>query len=295
MSFQACLINKGDLYGDYIDMVHPPVLMLDYYPLGQVTFYIARIPENGPTYDDAGFVVKRLKANTEQCRRDNSEWAWRGDSQCDWIIKPRIRIDSIEQYTNKDVCRIIVLNQNRDTLKNLIIKANNFTDGITLYRGQYLEEFFNLEEDLIIHGDWCKAGDPGNSWNFVARGDHDPDRDYDNHADIQVWWYGNCDMWIDYVRVDNDIADQLFKGYFDNPIYGSPWLLWEAEDIACSGGDAPWRFYTELFEFNQIPCMSYVNRHLRNYNSNIGLMCDLNWSNYNTVIPFSSWEHQIVR
>ncbi len=219
---------------------------------GQQVIHCRTIPSN-PTSDNAGFVVKRLKANGEQCHTDTNDF--RCDSECDWFIKPRIRIDSIEQYTDKNVCKIIVLNQDRDTLKNVIIKANNFTDGITAYRGQYLEDFYNLPDSLKIHGAW------GN-WYTGARGSSTVDST--NKADIQVYWYGNCDMWIDYVRVDNDVASGLLSTDSNNTRHQDylKWLRWEARDIACYGNKSPYRFYLELYEFNQIPCMAYVSRAL---------------------------------
>jgi hypothetical protein len=240
-----------------------------------------RAEGSGPNHDDPGYVVRNLRANTEQCRKD---WEFRGDSECDWLIKPRIRIDSNFAHNNPTtpVCSIKVIKQDEQTvLKNTIIRGINFLkfeNGQFFYNGQYLEEFFNFQssdDSLKIHGAW------GDWWQYGARG-------YDNTAgaDIQVYWYGNCDMWIDYVRVDNDIADQLFKGQRED------WLQWEADSIACHlDGAASYNFYLELFEFNHIPCMSYVARKLRSYNADIGLMCVLNYSNYNTMIPFPDWDH----
>ncbi len=57
-------------------------------------------PENSTTggswVDNPGYVVKRLKANTEQSHSTKlTDFdAYRWDSQSDWLIKPRIRIDS---------------------------------------------------------------------------------------------------------------------------------------------------------------------------------------------------------
>ncbi len=252
-----------------------------------------RAPGSGPNHDDPGFVVRRLKANTEQSHRDNSNWAWRNDSECNWLIKPRIRIDSTiaDNPANWDtmVCKIVVIGQSgTDTLKIVDIKVRNFLDGNLDYDGRYLEQYriFPGDDTLIIHGDWVGANPPENTWNFVARGEHNPDHDYDNHADIQVWWYGICDMWIDYVRVDNDIADELLNPNNPNHVRDSLWLLWEAQDIACNGGDSPWRFYIELFEFNNIPCMKYVNRKLNEYSSGrFTLMSVLNYTTYNAHLP----------
>lgn len=206
--------------------------------------------------NNGGFVVRRLKANTEQCHKINGDGGYRGDSECDWIIKPRIRVDSMFVRTTNDetpICKVIVLNQKSDTLKATILKAKNFKDDAGNYDGKYKEEYrrFPGETNLTISADTSAWGD---DWIFNARGNKAND-DSVSKADIQIYWYGNCDMWIDYVRVDNDIADELFKGNRND------WLQWEALNIA-GHGDSPLQFYIELFEFNQIPCIAYVNRKL---------------------------------
>jgi hypothetical protein len=166
-------------------------------------------------------VVKRLKANTEQCQRNtdaDGHNAWQSDNYHDWLIKPRIRIDSNVAHNsgNTNVCRIVVLNQNRDTIKSAIIKAVHFINPQTgLYNGQYLEEYYFGQNDsnLTVHGDWAAGTNPW-CWLWDARGTRtlqQEETESFNHADIQVYWYGNCNMWIDYVRVDNDIADELFN------------------------------------------------------------------------------------
>ncbi len=221
-----------------------------------------RASGNGPNHDDSGFVVKRLKANTEQCNGSQGNDAYRWDYQCDWLIKPRIRIDSNFAHNNlqTSVCSIKVIAQDGQTvLKNTIIKGINFIDDQGNYNGRYLEEFYNFQtadDSLKIHGAW------GDWWVYTARGNA-PNDDSCNRADIQVYWYGNCDMWIDYVRVDNDIAHNLFSTDPTNLTHRDymDWLQWEAQAIG-GYGSAPLQFYIELFEFNQIPCIAYVNHKL---------------------------------
>ncbi|MBK6878003.1 MAG: hypothetical protein IPG99_16540 [Ignavibacteria bacterium] len=80
-------------------------------------------------------------------------------------------------------------------------------------------------------------------------------------------------MWIDYVRVDNEIADQLFKGEFENQ--QSNWIRDEVEHIALYRplqADMPpaYKLYLELTEFNNLPCMAYVNRRLKYYATQLG-------------------------
>jgi len=220
----------------------------------------------------AGFVVKRLKANTEQCHMDTSSEAYRWDSQSDWLIKPRIRIDSAFANNlanfNTLVCRIDAKNQKGNTFKSVDLKVRHFRpDQFTRYEGNYLEEYFFQQNDsnLTYTGDW------GDWWGFSARGTRPLAQETDttfNHADIQVYWYGNCDLWLDYVRVDNDVAHRLLKPGGDEQF--EDWLQWEAQDIAChNSGASTINFYIELIEFNQLPCIKYVNERL-NYYENCG-------------------------
>lgn len=202
---------------------------------------------------NAGWVVKGLKANTEQ----SNQGLFKGDSLSTWYIKPRIRIDSVTavNFPNLEICQVIVLKENGiDTLKKIIIRAGNFYNSQNPYYGQYLEEYyFSGDTNLRIQGKWGN-----NSW-YAARGEMaETDNLVQNHSDVQVYWYGECDMWIDYVRVDDDIADQLFKGAFETPT--NNWFSWEANDIASHS--AAYRFYIELFEYNNVPCMAYVSRKM---------------------------------
>lgn len=221
----------------------------------------------GNPHDAAGFVVKRLKANTEQCHVDEG-FPWRADNGCKWIIKPKIRIDPAfannpENY-NKPVCRIYVLNQDGHTFKDVILRVRNFLvdNGGKSYNGRYLEEYRYEPGDSVLtcSGAW------GHSWWFNARGrmtEYNEEKNPDiNHADIQVWWSGSCDMWIDYVRVDNEVANDLLTADTSNKTHQTymKWLQWESE-LACSS-KSPYRFYIELFEFNNIPCIAYVNRKI---------------------------------
>ncbi|MCE1165619.1 MAG: T9SS type A sorting domain-containing protein, partial [Bacteroidetes bacterium] len=106
--------------------------------------------------------------------------------------------------------------------------------------------------------------------------------------DIQVYWYGNCDMWIDYVRVDNDVADQLFKGYYEEP--GRNWIQDEVEQIGLhdhgTGSPVFMKYYMELAEFNNLPCMAYVNSKLKQYSDGqLDLIQDLT----NTLSAHVPW------
>ena len=242
-----------------------------------------------------GFIVSRLKSNTEQCYYSNSQGGneWQGDSQCDWLIKPKIRIDS--SFANNlsnaiiQVCRVDIKNQGDTLIKSFDILARDFrSSDANRYLGNYLEEFYFVTNDwqdtssqTIYHKAW------GDKYGYCARGDHYPDNQDDNHADIRVYWYGNCDMWIDYVRVDNDVADKLFSGYYDNP--NDPDHRWIYNEATQIGYGKIMKYYLELVEFNNIPCMAYVNSRLKQYSGgNADLIQDLN----NSISAHVPWDRR---
>jgi len=227
----------------------------------------------------AGYVVRRLKANTEQSRKldDPGGNNWEGDSECDWYVKPKIRIPASipANFPDLEICRIEVNMNNGTTRKTVIdsvIKARHFrpVDAPNSYDGSYLEEFYfdqteneiprspKFTGDLVINPDLP-------TWSYCARGTlgpTQPDHENSNHADIKIWWYDKCDMWLDYVKVENDIAHNLLNPNPLNPLWVeyNQWI--EKEVDAINQAPYVYNFYKELFEFNNIPCMAHVNRRL---------------------------------
>lgn len=233
--------------------------------------------------EDSGYAVKNLRSNREQV---NPLETWQGDAQCAWLVKPRIRIDSseVDNNPNKKVCRIDVYNYYGDgndsnKIKSVDILVKNFVkSGSFNYDGKYLEEFYS---------DTSSSASPIK----IDPGKFNPNKEEyfwteNCKADFRVYWYGLCDMWIDYVRVDNDVADRLLKLSGDAEF--ERWLRWEATDIA-RHGTSPWRFYIEEFEFNNLPCIKYVNEKLRSYNNNISLKANINYPLINAHIPYGVW------
>ncbi len=243
---------------------------------------------------NGGMVVSRLKANTEQCHTDvNDGSKFRWDSQCDWLIKPRIRADQdyINNHFNEPICRVDVYNQDGNKFKEVLIRARNFQDAQGHYDGYYHEEFNfdvpNGDSTLTYTGDWLGTDTEG-KWVYKARGNNTNEQTVENHVDIQVYWYGSCDMWIDYVRVDNDAADMLLNP--NNQFYSrsQDWLLWEAQDVG-DYGSSPLEFYIELLEFNQIPCIAYVNEKLDSYSNgrHLKVMAETLWG-FEFHMPYSA-------
>lgn len=228
----------------------------------------------------AGWVVKRLKANTEQSNKSEDQ-AWKGDNECTWYVKPRIRVDAdfVNNFANDNqvICKIKLRDENDILFKQIDIRAKDFRPGIfDNYNGQYLEEFFFSVQSDTSRQDF--KGALGTKHFFDARGTCANDNSVSNKADIQVEWTGLCDMWIDYVKVENDVADKLLKGFYNDPTHPeNEWIKQEATQIAhgTSSPDAyATKFYIELAEFNNLPCIKYVNDILGQYN--VSVVSDFN-------------------
>lgn len=242
----------------------------------------------------AGWVVSRLKANSEQCNMNSPIGEVPGDKIHSWYVKPRIRADKnfVDNINNANIaiCRIDVYNFDNVLIKSTDIRARNFKDENGSYNGFYKEEFrFNIPggDSTLEFFDWQSINfNPNNGgWAFNSRGNRPTDGD--NKMDIKVYWYGTCDMWLDYIRMDNDIADKLFKGYYEDPLHPERhWLQWEA--TLANYNSSPLKFYIEEFEFNHIPCMAYVSQKLKQYsgNPNLSLMSVVNLTQYNLHLPY---------
>src|SRR5690606_20746010 len=132
------------------------------------------------------------------------------------------------QNLNNIVCKIAIFDPSGDTIKRTHLRVRNFTNSAGDYDGSYLEEFrFEAgDTNLEIQGSWGEARE------WTSRGSWPGEET--NKMDIQVYWYGNCDMWIDYIRVDNDVANDLFSTDPNNTRHQEymEWLEWEGQDIA---------------------------------------------------------------
>ena len=281
-------INPYMWFYSFQDNVGESISDNSQYGDGQCVLYCSQ------TFMSADTVLKMLRCNNQQTK---DEVGWKYDKESTWFVKPSIRIDSAfannPSNFSKLVCRVYVKDSDSNTIKEADIKVRNFKKDIySVYRGNYLEEFYFLTPSWNdtsrlndIQGAWGNAG----AWSSRGNGTND------NKADIQVYWYGNCDMWIDYVRVDNDVADGLMNPNSPNFNTFNDWLKWEAQDI---GGysyqdfKSPYRFYIEELEFNNVPCISYVNKKLQEYSSQnpsgdtTDMMVCFWWPNFTNHLPF---------
>ena len=218
--------------------------------------------ESGP---GAKIVLERLMANTEQCRKMTSGGnEWCGDSECDWYVKPRLRAfrNFIVNPANKEIeiLKVYVKMQDgtTDKIAPVSIKAKHFQRNYqtsNLYSGDYIDKFYFVEDQDPQYIQF--KGELGDTYIYGARGECETDAVTAVHADFKIEWSGNCEMWIDYIKVENDVADRLLKG---NDLVYEQWISDEAN--AVNVPPYVYNFYTELFEFNNIPCMAYVNKKI---------------------------------
>jgi hypothetical protein len=256
---------------------HPPDVSTDYTDNDPVYGSGEQVRYSSTSLHTAGYVVYGLKSNREQINCDGFSHPYMKDNIHAWYVKPRIRADKnyIDNHNDEPICRIEVYNFDDTLIKSTIIRARNLKDGTGYYDGKYHEEFnFNpqLNDSTLFFPDW-QASNFNPNCEFIL--------EQNCQVDYKVYWYGNCDMWIDYVRVDNDVANDLFGSGIQHDIY-MDWLQWEVQDIACSDPyNATLKFYIEEFEFNNLPCMAYVARKIREISQsegkNYSLMCDLSY------------------
>ena len=237
------------------------------------------------------YILQRLKANTEQCRGSYNGTqninGFQSDEHCDWLVKPRIRIPASFPATNPEapVCRIIVYKQDATIKKEQVILAKHFhqSNNPNPYDGGYLEEFYFNQTPNENPSAITFNGALGSIWFFGARG-NGPDG-Y-NSADIQVYWYDNCEIWIDYVKVENDVADELMNP--SNPYYNrdNQWIDEEYNLIAKPTG-AVFKYYIELAEFNNLPCINHINQRLRALDNQGVDLIWVFWPGAIAIVPYS--------
>ena len=104
-------------------------------------------------------------------------------------------------------------------------------------------------------------------------------------TDFRVYWYGECEMWIDRIRVEDLPAKQLFerKSELMNQITTEI-------NLAASNYDPlfpiPNNFYNEEFEFNMTPSTQELSKIIDSVSqSKLTLMVNINMDMYNVHVP----------
>lgn len=126
-----------------------------------------------------------------------------------WKIKPVMKIDSNDFIPGDatPVVAIITKNYIGNDIDTIIIKVKNF--GLNSYSGNYIQDYFDLDHPLEVNGHI-------DSINSLSYGRPAPGTGIEDcKVDFQVYWYGLVDVWFDKMIVDDERADELFKGIHD--------------------------------------------------------------------------------
>ena len=185
----------------------------------RVQFYDA----NGTTYDPPTPVLSAIDETCEQVLSGipsqfvtNSQ-----DPNLRWFIKPRMRIKTDDAFSaTLPVVKIIIKAFDGSTIKEVTLTTQNFryTDVFT-YDGRYLEEYILSapQGNLTVTGDELRTGAPAEGFplNYPEASE--------SGVDYEIQWYGQVDVWIDYVKVMDNTAHDLFnpndsriRNYLDN-------------------------------------------------------------------------------
>ena len=213
---------------------------------GEWVRYCDADPENPG--EGSGYVVKDLRANHEQSNKRFNPWA--SDSMYAWYIKPRIRIDSNFAHNNQNdaVCRVEIIDWHGSKVKDVEILGRHFLFNNN-YDGSYIIEFnFDIQDsNLVVRPGYrlCPWPDSGRSfgnWDIPIK------------TDYRIYWYGNCDMWIDYIRVENEPSVELYSGIYDERIRKEFQRTFLDYDAGIQ--------YVKVCELNNLPCIDYITRVL---------------------------------
>lgn len=218
-----------------------------------------------------GYLVKNLRSNREQCNKKIGHLL---DNRYKWYLRPRMRIPTGLNDTTK-VCRIEIIDWNDILRKSVELTAENFKTISIQYNGQYMDKFYNQGVLSAIEIDTTEIC-PGPAKDPYAWKNEPMKTDY------RVYWYGQCDLWIDYIRLEDEPARRLFEGELNTQINAEVSFAKANYDP-----EHPNYFYQEEFEFNHSPCIKEVNRIIESApGSDLTFMVNLNVEMYNTVVPF---------
>ncbi len=131
-----------------------------------------------------------------------------------YYILPKMRINSNEVSVNRPVVKVVIKAFDGFTtvLERTINTVDFKTDGV--YDGSYKEDFSNL--NMSVPGDIINTG---RGEVFVPT----PDVLANCHVDYQIYWYGEVNVWIDYVKVMDEAAYMI-----NNP---DPCKRWRFEHL----------------------------------------------------------------
>ncbi len=232
--------------------------------------------------DPNKYIAKQLYENNEQTnvitRQDGGIMYYsdrkRVGDNFRWFVKPRMRIDSAlannSNNENMKVVRVEVYNYDSVLIKSQDIIVRDFLKN-GIYNGNYIE-MYNFEGasqnyQLSVLGEDIATDKIDTSAYYTPRDS--------SGVDYRVYWYGEVNVWLDYVRLDDEWAHFLFTDPDGTlPITVNKYKFGEkirSEVLALSNQEGFGYFYFDEFYYNSIPCIKEVLRLIKQYNPNTGI------------------------
>lgn len=216
--------------------------------------------------DNPGYLVRELYENMEQVNF-NSDW---GPYVSDvkfvwpnyrWYIRPKMRIDAAyaKNNPNDTIVKIIILKFDGNLLKEVPILCRNFYDANGNYDGSY-KEVYNFPKSSTYPLSFIQA---------TELNENHIEKQEQSRVDYQVYWNGRCNVWLDYVGVYDEWAQDLFNPEFKDAATGRTYDFEnKIIDVTDSLTHIPGYsyFYIDEFEYNMIPSIAKVNEIIKNKN-----------------------------
>jgi len=189
------------------------------------------------------------------------------EDEGNWYIKPRMKIKTGENE-NARVVKINAVNFKGDTINSFIISVKDFGKN---YNGNYIERYIN---DFIVSGKYDTKTGLNYGINDYNENDSKVWAEKCN-IDFKVWWYGEVDVWIDKVIIDDNRGNNLFNGQYDEIIKQ------EAEVFGKRKGNLA--FYSDEVVYSNIDCMQKVDEIINSVKGISGPSIHTATSNYHNT------------
>lgn len=217
----------------------------------------------GDRIDSSGIVLSGFTfGNITSASEGNEIENYLQEAERIYKIKPRIRIDSAFAVNNPKakVCAIIVCDNRGRVVKRSVVKAANFFEDFNIgYDGSYKDNF-----NFIGLGDTSMLSILSKSLEAGM-----PNTQKENYTgEIRISWYGECDMWIDRVRIDDLIADELLDPSGSQQYEW--WIASEAKFLFAGKEQDANRFdiqsyFPDGIKHCNLACVNYVSKRLTAY------------------------------
>ncbi|MFZ4591796.1 MAG: hypothetical protein ACOYN6_12410 [Ignavibacteria bacterium] len=241
--------------------------------------------QNGYVAIDSG-----LRANRELSFIQTNDWM--KDNAYEWYIMPKIRIDSAfaSNLSNDTVivCKFVLRGWKGNIVKEIPLIVKNFKNNYNLYDGSYKEMYNYITGQTKLE---IRKGEIDSCFVNPAGNPFDWDNEI-NKTDIEVYWSGKCDMWIDRVRIENRPAHQyltLKEGWLYEKMNKE--IEWSRQNYN-SQNPIPNYFYFEECQMSHFPMISALNKQIMDSTGNKNeLVVWLNYDLFKAHVP-NCWQYQ---